>query len=144
MPYVSRKEEESADRSLRKTYARISSARQQESRTSGFRAAIASGTSDHILIIPTKALEDTVFNRNPDPGSGYSALHKSSRKPKPYYGSNRGYWDTLLTMGYGETTIGELRAKSGDQRASSSIEQAYMDKLIEFDEFQVGRALGMP
>ena len=142
MPRGSFEDRESQDRSWRRRVRRLGVQRQHESRMSGFRSLILSGSIDHILITPTEALDKMVFSRIPDPDSGYSALHKSSIRVKPFYGSNKAYWDDLVAMGYGETTVGELKARSGDEQAARSLEQAFSQNLIEFDEFQLSRALG--
>ncbi len=139
MPHVSDEERRSADRSYRRSLGRYSRQSQQGERTGGIRAMLASGRLDSIMIIPTKALESTVFNTYFDEKD----FGRQKKVVKPFSGSSRDYWDTLVAIAEGNVTVGDLRRTFGDQRAISSLTQALDNNLVELDKGEVQASFGL-
>tara|TARA_B100000749_G_scaffold280850_1_gene279273 strand:+ start:6854 stop:7279 length:426 start_codon:yes stop_codon:yes gene_type:complete len=133
MPRGSYEDRGREDRSYRKTVGRLSSQKHYSDNTLAIKAAVASGKMDTLLIIPTSALDSMVFDKRVDE-SDFGRVKKS---PKAYFGSNRGYWDTLIAIAEGNTTVGDLRNRFGDVSAASTIAQTLQENLIEFDDYRI-------
>lgn len=129
MPRGSYQDREREDRQWRKTAGRVQRLERQKQSRSGIKATIASGQIDHILVIPTRALERTVYNTYIDEKD----FGRTKYVVKGYTGSSRDYWDVLVAMASGDATIGELRQRFGDVQATSSIVAAMEDNMINLD-----------
>ena len=139
MPHVSDEERRSADRSYRRSLGRYSRQSEHVERASGIRSMIASGRLDSILLVPTKGLENTVFNTYFDE-KDFGRLKKVV---KGYSGTSRDYWNVLVAIAEGNVTVGSLRRTFGDQRAISSLTQALDNNLVELDKGEVQASFGL-
>lgn len=133
MPRGSYEDRGREDSSYRRTVGRLSTQKRYSDNTLAIKAAVASGRMDSLLIMPTKELENTFFDKRIDEKD----FGRMKRSPKAFYGSNRDYWEALIAIAEGSTTVGDLRNRAGDVSAASTIAQAFQDNLIEFDEYRI-------